>query len=140
MNLVLRPRRLRRVCRLAAVVVLVVFGGLAALLPSRAAQGQHIGLGDQLSFFAIGLLLVAGVLALSRPRVRASAEGVWVRNVLGERFFPWAVVLQVRLPDGAPWAQLDLHDDEQVPLLGVQANDGELAVQAVAALNALRVG
>lgn len=138
MSIVLQPRRLRRVCRLTAIAVLLVFGVLAALLPTRASADQHIGLSDQLSFFAIGLLLALGVIALSRPRVRASTEGIWVRNVLGERFFPWAVVLLVHLPDGAPWAQLELQDDQQVPLLAVQANDGQAAHEAVAALNALR--
>ncbi len=140
MSLVLRPRRLRRVCRLTAIVVLAVFGLLAAMLPTRAADGQRIGPADQLSFFAIGLLLAVGVLALSRPRVRASAEGIWVRNVLGERHFPWAIVVLVHLPDGAPWAQLEVHDDQQVPLLAVQANDGDLAHEGVAALEALRRG
>lgn len=138
MSLVLRPRKLRRVSRLAAAVVLLVFGALAALLPTRAAEGQRIGLGDQLSFFAIGLLLAVGVLALSRPRVRASVEGIWVRNVVGERFFPWAVVILVHLPDGAPWAQLELHDDQQVPLLALQANDGPRALEGIAALTELR--
>lgn len=138
MSVVLRPRKLRRVCRLTAVGVLVAFGTLAALLPTRAAEDQEIGLADQLSFFAIGLLLAVGVLALSRPRVRASDEGIWVRNVLGERHLPWGVVVLVHLPDGAPWALLELHDDQQVPLLAVQANDRELAHDAVAALEALR--
>ena len=45
----------------------------------------------------------------------------------------------VRLDDGAPWAVLELQDDETVQLLGVQANDGDLAIDAVLALRALLV-
>ncbi len=59
---------------------------------------------------------------------------MWVRNGLGEKFLPWAVVVGVHLPEGAPWAQLELQDDETVALLAVQANDGEHAVDAVLAL------
>ena len=57
-----------------------------------------------------------------------------MRNGFGETFLPWAVVVGVHLPDGAPWAQLELQDDETVGLLAVQANDGERAVDAVLGL------
>ena len=43
----------------------------------------------------------------------------------------------VRLDDGAPWASLELQDDETVQLLAVQSNDGDRAVEAVLALRAL---
>ena len=131
------PVRLVRVCWLVAVLVVAVFAAVALLLPRGASGGQVFGPGDQVAFFAIGLLLAAGVLAFTRVRVRADAHGVWVRNVLGDRFFPWGVVVRVDLADGAPWAQLELHDDETVALLAVQANDGDRAVEAVLALRKL---
>jgi hypothetical protein len=138
MTVVLRPRRLRRVCQATAGGVLAVFGVIAVLLPTRAAADRHIGVADQLSFFLIGVLLAVGVLALARPRVRADHTGIGVRNVFAERRYPWAVVLLVHLPDSAPWAQLELRDDEQVALLALQANDGADAVQGVAELERLR--
>ena len=131
------PRRLRRICLVLAVVVLVVFGVLALLLPRGTADGQTFGLADQLSFFGIGVVLTAGVLVLTRFRVRADERGIWVRNSLGERYFPWAVVVSVDLPDGGTWAQLELHDDETVALLAVQTSDGDVAIDALIALRRL---
>jgi hypothetical protein len=132
-----RPRRLRRVCTWTAGLVLLAFAVLAALLPAQA-SGRQLSLGDRLSFFGFGFLLALAVLALTRPRVRADEAGIRVRNVLQERAFPWEVVVGVHLLESAPWAQLELHDDQSVALLALQANDGELALAAVDDLNALR--
>jgi hypothetical protein len=131
------PRRLRRICHVLAVVVLAVFGVLAVLLPRGTAGGQSFGPADQVSFFGIGLLLAVGVLVFTRFRVRADERGVWVRNALGERYFPWAVVVAVDLPDGATWAQLELHDDETVALLALQTSDGDVAIDALIVLRRL---
>jgi hypothetical protein len=129
-----RPRRLAQVCWAFVAVVLVAFGILALLLPRG---GEDVGVGDQVSFFLIGVLLAAGLVALTRFRVRADPSGVWVRNVMGERFFPWGVVVSVDLPKGASWAQLELHDDETVALLALQTNDGASTIDAVLALRNL---
>jgi hypothetical protein len=136
----LRPRRLVIVCRAAAIGVVLVFGVLSAVLPKGSVAGRQFGPIDQVLFFFTGLLLAVAVLALTRPRVRADSQGVRVRNVLGERFFPWGVVVGVHLPDGASWAQLELHDDQVVALLAIQANDGELAQRGVAQLQAQQAG
>ena len=137
MSVELRPRRLVVVCRLVAAVVLAAFGVLALLLPRGSSDGQQFGVADQVAFFGIGVLLAAAVLLLTRARVRADAWGVRVRNVLGERAFPWQVVVAVALPEGSSWAQLELHDDETIALLAVQTSDGERSVEAVLALRGL---
>ncbi len=129
-----RPRRLARVCWAATALVVVAFGVLALLLPEG---GDDVGVGDQVSFFVFGLLLAAGLIAFTRFRVRADAAGIRVRNVLGERYFPWGVVVSVDLPPGASWAQLELHDDETVALLALQANDGDTTIDNVLALREL---
>ena len=131
------PRRLRRVCQVLAVVVLVVFGAVALLLPRGASGDQVFGPADQVAFFGIGVLLAGAVLVMTRFRVRADARGLWVRNALGERYFPWAVVVGVDLPDGATWAQLELHDDETVALLAIQTSDGDTAIDALIVLRRL---
>ena len=131
------PRRLTIVCRLVAVLVLVAFGIITALLPGVSEDGTVFGLGDQIAFFGIGVLLAVAVLAFTRARVRADERGLWVRNVAGERYFPWGVVAAIELRDGAPWAQLVLQDDDTVALLAVQSNDGEAAVDVVLALRRL---
>ena len=129
-----RPRRLRQVAWGLAAVVVVVFGVVSLLLRT----GEEVfGTADQVAFFGIGLLIAGGVLAFTRFRVRADGRGVWVRNALGERFFPWEVVVGVDLPPGSTWAQLELHDDELVPVLAVQTSDGDAAVDTVVALRRL---
>lgn len=137
MTVDLRPHRLVVVCRTVATVVVAVFGGLALLLPRGSSDGQQFGVADQLAFFGIGLLLAAAALLLTRARVSADGWGVRVRNVMGERAFPWQVVVGIGLADGAPWAQLELRDDETVGVLALQANDGERTVDGVLALRRL---
>jgi hypothetical protein len=131
------PRRLRHICLSLAVLLVVVFGVLAVLLPQGSTDGQTFGLADQISFFGIGLLLAAAMLGFTRFRVRADERGIYVRNVLGERFFDWRLVVGIDIPDGATWAQLELHDDETVALLALQTSDGDAAVDAVLALRRL---
>lgn len=143
--LVVRPRRLVLVCRAVAVGVVAVFGLVASLLDGGSAGsagtgqggGARLGLADQVAFAGLGVLIAAVVLAFTRVRVVADAEQVRVRGVVGETVLPWQVVREVRLDEGAPWATLELHDDETVGLLAVQANDGDAAVDAVLALRRL---
>ena len=135
--LVLRPRRLLVVCRVAGVTVLVVFAVVAYLLPRGSAGGEQFGLADQLAFFGIGVLISWAVLQFTRVRATADLAGVRVRNYVGEKFIPWQVVAGVRMDDGSPWASLDLHDDDTIALLAVQANDRQYAVDAVLALRQL---
>ena len=131
------PTKLRRICRVLAALVVVVFGAITLLLPTGNNAVEAFGPVDQVAFFAIGLLIAGGVLVLTRFRVRADAQGIWVRNSLGERYFPWQVVVGVDLPVGSTWAQLELHDDETVALLAVQTSDGAAAVDVVLALRRL---
>lgn len=134
-----RPRRLTRVCWGVAVLVLVLFGVVAWALGTTGGSATEVTfrLGDQLAMFGLGVLVAGAVLLFTRARVDADAGGVRVRNVLGDKLLPWGVVRGVRLDDGAPWAVLDLHDDETVQLLAVQANDGDLAIDAVIGLRTL---
>ena len=82
------PRRLRRICLVLALVVVVVFGLVSLLLPRGDDAVEAFGPVDQVAFFVIGLVIAGGVLVLTRFRVRADERGVWVRNSLGERYFP----------------------------------------------------
>ena len=136
--IVIRPRKLLWVCRAAAVGLVAVFGAVALLIPTRQGDSDAaFGPGDQLAFFGIGLLLAWAVLQFTRVRVEADDTGIRIRGYVGEKALPWQVVAGVRLDDGAPWATLDLHDDDTVALLAVQANDGAHAVESVLALRRL---
>jgi hypothetical protein len=132
-----RPVRLRRVAVGAAVVVVVLFAVIAALLGHTSSEGVVFGPGDQVAMVLLGLLVAGGVLLLARPAVTADLEGVRVRNVFTTRDVPWEVVRTVSFPDGSPWAVLDLADDDQISVLAVQAADGQRAVATVRALRAL---
>jgi hypothetical protein len=132
-----RPVVLTRVCWGVAALVLVVFVAVAVALGSATTGDAAFRLPDQIAMVALGGLLATAVLGFTRSRVRADVHGVRVRNVLGEKLIPWAVVRGIRMDDGAPWATLDLQDDDTVALLAVQSNDGERAVEAVLGLRAL---
>jgi hypothetical protein len=131
-----RPRKSRRIAIAAAVLLVVVFSVVAVLL-RRTPTGVYFRLSDQVAMVLLGLLLAGAALLLARPRVRAGIEGVEVRNLLGTRTVPWELVLQVSFPDGAPWARLELPDDEYIAVMAIQAADGRWAVQAIRALRAV---
>ena len=134
---VARPRRLTRVCWLVAALVVVVFGVLAVALGRGPEGDARFRIADQIAFFVLGLIVAGVALLFTRARVEATAEGVHVRNPFGTKDVPWQVVREVRLDDGAPWAVLELQDDETVQMLAVQANDGDAAVDVVLELRAL---
>jgi hypothetical protein len=102
-----------------------------------AETGVFFRLADQIAMAAIGALIAGGVLLLARPRVRADAEGIEVRNVLVTRRLPWDVVERVAFPDGASWARLELIGDDYLPVLAIQAVDGQRAVEGIRRVRAL---
>jgi hypothetical protein len=135
--LVVRPRRLTRMCWAMAGLLVVVFALVGWGLRGGTPGEMQFGLLDQLAMTALGLLLAATVLVFTRARVVAGVDGVRVRNAVREVGVPWELVTEVRLDEGDSWARLELHDDDSLALLAVQANDGERAVAAVRALRDL---
>lgn len=133
---VVRPHKVRRIVIPVAVALVVVFAVVAVLL-RNGSTGVRFGLSDQVSMVLIGLALGAATLVFLRPRVRADSDGVEVRNVLFGQRVPWTVIRAVSFPDGAPWARLELPEDEYVPVVAIQAVDGELAVKAIRELRAI---
>lgn len=131
-----RPRKARRVAVAAAAVLVVVFTVVAVLL-RRTPTGVYFRFSDQVAMVLLGLLLAGAALLFARPRVRAVADGVEVRNVLTTRLVPWDLVLAVSFPDGAPWARLELPDDEYIAVMAIQATDGRRAVAAMRGLRAV---
>ncbi|MEO6088537.1 MAG: PH domain-containing protein [Umezawaea sp.] len=131
-----RPKRIRRVTLVCAVVLVAVFTAVGLLLGDTP-TGVIFRVSDQVAMVCLGVLLACGVLLLGRPRVRADAEGIDVRNVVTSSRYSWQDVLHVSFPDGASWARLELPDDEYVSVMAVQAVDREHAVDAVRALREL---
>jgi len=128
-----RPRKARRVAVAAAVLLVAVFAIVATLL-RKTPTGVYFRLSDQVAMMVLGLLLAGAALLFARPRVRAGADGVEVRNLLATRMVPWELVLRVSFPDGAPWARIELPDDEYIAVMAIQSTDGRQAVQAIRAL------
>ncbi|MDQ2708369.1 MAG: PH domain-containing protein [Actinomycetota bacterium] len=135
-RLVARPRKARWFAIVGAVALVAVMSTVAALL--RTVQtGVHFRLADQVAMVLLGALMAGGLLLFARPRVRAGAAGVEVRNVVNTRTYPWEQVAGFGFPDSATWGRLDLADDEYVPLLAVQVVDGDSAVAAMRGLREL---
>jgi hypothetical protein len=133
---VVRPRRTLIVAWVGAVAVLGLFSVIAALL-RNAPTGVYFRPADQVALVLLGLFIAGGVLLLARPRVRADARGIQVRNIVLTRELPWELVDRIAFPDGASWARLDLPDDEYLPVLAIQAVDGRHAVDGITRLRAL---
>ncbi|MFW0794614.1 PH domain-containing protein [Gordonia sp. CPCC 205515] len=126
-----RPRRLRRLAVIAAVVVLAIHITFGALLTISDTGPQNIGLGDQFAIILIGIVEAAAILLFTRPRLRVGASGVSVRNLVSERLFGWDGVEGLTYPDKGWSAWLLLPADEHVPVLAVQAWDADRAVTAM---------
>ncbi|MGH3660545.1 MAG: PH domain-containing protein [Micromonosporaceae bacterium] len=132
-----RPRRAGVVCWIAAVSVVVVFSAVATGLRGGTEGGGVFGVADQIAMVGLGLVGGAGILAFTRPRVRADSQGIWIRNVVGTYELPWSLVHSVRFDRGAPWASLELVDDDVIPVMAIQAADKEHAVDTVRRVRAL---
>jgi hypothetical protein len=133
---VVRPRRTSILAGIGAVIMVVVFTVIAVVL-RNSPTGVYFRLADQVAMVLMGLLLAGGLLLLARPRVRADAEGIEVRNFGTARRLPWELVVRVAFPDGASWARLDLPDDEYLPVIALQAVDRGYAVRGITRLREL---
>ncbi|MDC3725315.1 PH domain-containing protein [Rhodococcus sp. Rp3] len=130
-DLEVRPEKMRRWVVVAAVVVMALHIFAALVLRGGGDTGVNLRVVDQIAILAIGVVLTGGVLLFTRPRLRAGADGVSVRNVVAERHIPWTDVRGLFFDHGAPWARLELPFDEYAPVVAIQARDGELAVDAL---------
>ncbi|MHA6625441.1 PH domain-containing protein [Pseudonocardia sichuanensis] len=133
---VVRPRKVLIAAWVGAVATVGLFVVIALVL-RNSPTGVYFRLADQIALVLLGLFIAGGLLLLARPRVRADAEGIEVRNILVTRRLPWSVVERVAFPDGASWARLDLPDDEYMAVLAIQAVDGRRAVDAITRVRAL---
>jgi phosphatidylserine synthase len=127
-----RPRRVRVACAIGAASIFVLFTVIGLALTNATFKP-----GDKYAMIGLGVVFAAGILLIARPRVRADAEGVTVRNIIGGYRLPWVAVRQVRFDRGQPWLYLELENDDAVAVLAVQAVDKELAVNVVRRLRSL---
>ncbi|MGI5130493.1 PH domain-containing protein [Pseudonocardia sp. CA-107938] len=135
-TLVARPRKVLIAAWIGAVAIIVLFAAIAVML-TTVYTGVYFRLADQVALMLIGLFIAGGLLLVARPRVRADAEGIEVRNIVSTRRLAWSEVERVAFPDGASWARLDLADDEYLHVMAIQAVDGERSVAVMRELRAL---
>lgn len=121
-----------RIAAIAVAVVLVI-GHIGAAIVLRAGgdTGVHLRVSDQIAMVVVGIVVACGALLFARPRLRADADGVSVRNVFAEKHFTWDQVHGITFPHKAPWARIELPDDEYLAVMAVQARDGARAVDAL---------
>jgi hypothetical protein len=124
-----RPTRTRAVLYTVGIAQLAALTVIAVLLPK-------LGGGERLSFVLTGLLVLAVLLLLARPKVVARQEGITVVNLTTKRELAWAQVLRVNLRQGDPWVHLDLADGTSLPAMGIQP--GIARDQAIRDARALR--
>ena len=134
--LTVRPRRIAVYASIGAAAVILV-GVFVALKLRSSDTGVIFRTSDALAMAGLGLLFAGGLLLTARPRLRADAAGLRVRNIVGERFVAWPVIERIAFPEGAVWAQLELADDEVVSVMAIQAMDKERAVVALREVRAL---
>ncbi len=129
-------RRARGVATTMAVLALVVFGGLAVLLPTNAGLTTWQG-GDRVLVALLGLLIAAGCWRYAGIRAVPTPEALVVRNLVVTRRVAWAEIIGVQFGGGAPWVTLELDDTDTLAVMAIQRADGAQAEQEAVRLAAL---
>ncbi len=82
-----------------------------------------------LAFFVLFMLGIVWAVALGY--VKAGPQGLKFRNGLRTREIPWSEVASIRYLPADHWAFVELTDDSDLALLGIQRSDGPLSVEQV---------
>lgn len=126
-----RARTTPRIAMVVAALV-VIAHVVAGILLRDGDTGVDFRLSDTFALPLIGVILGVAILTLTRPRIRAGARGVAVRNLGEEKVYDWSQVRGVYFPAKGHWARLELPYDEHVAVLAIASNDGDAAVEAMA--------
>jgi len=133
-----KPIKATRVAWVLAVVVVAVFAAVATTLRGATDSGKGVfQASDQWAMIVLGVLGALGILMFTRPRVEADERGIRIRNLVGGYDLPWDVVRSVQFTRGAPWASLELRDDDLIPMMAIQATDKKYALEALRGLRTL---
>ena len=136
-----RPRRIAIYAAISASAVVIAMVVVGILLHNTN-DGVSFETSDQIGLIGLGVLIGVAILMMARPSLKVFAEGMLVRNILGENFYPWALIYSVSFPQGAQWALLRMPDDETHPADGHPAarprTSGRLAGESPAAPREVR--
>ena len=92
---------------------------------------------QRLTVALFGAALAGSGWALARARVTAETEALVVVNGFRTRRLAWEEVVAIHLPEGAPWATLDLADGTTISAMAFQGSDGRRARDGVRRVRAL---
>ena len=92
---------------------------------------------QRITLLLMGAGFVACGWALARARVTAEMEALVVVNGFRTRQLDWEEVIAIHLPDGAPWATLDLADGTTISAMALQGSDGGRARDGVRQVRSL---
>ncbi|MEY8577780.1 PH domain-containing protein [Corynebacteriaceae bacterium 6-324] len=127
-ELTVKSPYLRKISLLCIAILIPVHLFMGIMLDIEF-TGAHITLIDKFAFPGIGVVLsILAWIVFNRPRLRANADGVEVRNIIGTRFYPWQVIYGLAFPEGSRMARIELPDFEYVPVWAIQSGDKEKAI------------
>ena len=122
-----RPGGTRFVAYGAAVVILVVAFAIGAALPENV-----VFTGSQIATLVLIYFAILGVVhGIGRSHVRASDDGLEIRNGYRQHVIPWSHVRGISMRPGAPWPTLVHGDDERTVMFALQGTDGPRTKKAI---------
>ncbi len=134
--LVVRPRRIAILASISASVVVITMVVVGILLHGTN-DGVAFQTSDQIGLIGLGVLIGIAILMMARPTLKVFEQGMLVRNILGENFYPWPLIYGISFPQGAQWALLRMPDDETHPVMAIQLLDRGRAVESLKSVRAL---
>jgi hypothetical protein len=122
-----RPGGTRVVAYAAAVIILVVAFAIGASLPQNIVfTGTQVG-----TLVVIYVAVVVGLHGIGRSYVRASDDGLEIRNGYRDHTIGWTQIRGISMRPGAPWPTLVHGDDERTILFALQGTDGVRTKKAI---------
>jgi hypothetical protein len=122
-----RPGGTRVVAYGAPVVILIVAFAIGAAMPeSIVFRGPEIA-----TLVAIYLAVVVAMHGVGRSYVRASDDGLQIRNGYRTHVIAWSQISGISMKPGAPWPTLVHGDDERTIMFALQGTDGPRTKKAI---------
>jgi len=122
-----RPLGVRFIAYGAAVVILVIALVIGAAMPENIVfRGVEIA-----TLVLIYLAVVAVLHGIARSYVKASDDGLEIRNGYRRHVLPWSEIRGISMRAGAPWPTLVYGDDERIMMFALQGTDGSRTKQAI---------
>ncbi len=134
---VFRSRRGRAVALGAAATSVLVFTGVAIVVPGPEPGAVGWRPVDRVLVVLLGLAIAGLLWRYATIRAVPTRQGLTVRNLILTRTVEWPEVLRVGFSGGAPWVSLELADTEQLAVMAIQRADGAFGRAEASRLSAL---